>query len=159
MANFDFLFLLQRSLHVISWGLFFMINWVSICSLAGRFSSLLAERPDGPMAHPYDWKFGAFQYVIGLTFTFIGLTSLEGAAQALASKASPSRLSSVSVHVSSLAVFLSFTGRIFADGQIFFVELSHKLINVDIVNSLVVPVFLACFVGLYFVKKHYFFLM
>jgi len=45
------------------------------------------------------------------------------------------------------------------DLQVFMIELSHKLINTDIVSSLVIPLLLTCFFVGYFVKKHFFFLM
>ena len=135
-----------------------MINWVSLFSLAAQAPELLTNT-SGRITHPYDWKLGRIQYVVGLTITFVGLVSLEGAALSLLSKVSPPRLRSVVLNSGTIVVFLGLIVRILGDLQIFMIELSHKLIYTCIVNSLVIPLLLACFFVGYFVKKHFFFLM
>jgi hypothetical protein len=55
--------------------------------------------------------------------------------------------------------FASLAARVLGDIQILFVGLSHRLINTDIVNSLVIPLLAASIVAYYIVKKHFFFLM
>lgn len=135
-----------------------MINWEKLFSLATRIPELLSDLP-GRENQRYDWKVGVFQYVIGLTTVFVGLVAVESANLSLLSKVSPVRFKSVFLHVGTLATLLSLIARLAADLQIFMVDLSHKLINTDIVNALVIPLFLASFAIAYFVRRHYFFLM
>jgi hypothetical protein len=54
---------------------------------------------------------------------------------------------------------LGLTAQVIADLQILTVGLSHRVINTDIVNALVVPMLVACLVAIHFVRKHFFFLM
>ena len=135
------------------------LDWVSLVSLAKNMPSLLAERPSGYTPHPYDWMFGKYQYTLGLLVCFIGLVALEGAALSLASKASPPKLRTVSNHVGTMSVFLVLLSKTIADLHILIIELSRRWINVDSVNSLVLPSIVASAVALYFVKRHFFFLM
>lgn len=127
-------------------------------SLAKRRQNLFAD-VDGGLNHPYDWKVGVFQYIIGLTIVFVGLVSIEGAALSLVSKLSPVNTRSLIVNVGTTATFLGLAARIMGNFQIVAVDLSHKLINVDIVNSLVVPLLLASLLLRYFIGKKFFFLM
>jgi hypothetical protein len=135
-----------------------MFNWVSMFSLASRFPSLLLDTA-GRQHHDYDWNVGMVQYLVGFTLAFAGLTSLEGATLSMLSKISPPHLRSVVINVGTLASVLTMAARLLADVQLTMVGLSHKLINTDIVNSLVVPLFLASFVVIYFVRQNYFFLL
>lgn len=149
---------LQRSLRIVAWGLFVMINFGSILSLAMRAPELFANT-EGRPSHPYDKKFGVVQYIVGLTIVSLGLIALDGASLSLLAKTSPANIRSIFVQSSTIATFLGFTARLLADAQILVFDLSHRLINTDIVNSLIMPLLLVCFVLAYLVNKHFFFLM
>lgn len=110
-------------------------------------------------SHPYDWTLGVFQYTIGLTIIVSGLFALDGAALALLSKTSPPNIRSIFLNLGTIATFVGLTARLIANLQILFVDLSHRLINSDIVNSVVVPLFLASLLLIHVVRKHFFFLM
>ena len=113
-----------------------MINWVSMFSLAKRAPMLLEETTFGsPHAHRYDWKFGVIQYVVGLTITFVGLTAMEGAALSLLSKLAPLRLRSVVINMGTIVVLLGYMARALGDTQLYFVGLSHRIINTDVLNA------------------------
>jgi hypothetical protein len=125
-------------------GLVFMINYWSMFSLAKSAPKLLSnvetlfqgeETPPTATQQPYDWKLGVIQYVVGLTITFVGLISMEGAALSLLSKLAPLRLRSIVINVGTISVFLCFTARILGDAQILFVGVSHRLIDTDMVNA------------------------
>lgn len=122
-------------------GLVFMINYESMFSLVRRAPKLLSNvetfmTSETPTTQqPYDWKFGVIQYVVGLTITFVGLISMEGAALSLLSKLAPLRLRSIVINLGTISVFLCFTARILGDAQILFVGVSHRLINTDMVNA------------------------
>ena len=135
-----------------------MINYGSIASLAIEVPELFKNTVGRPN-HPYDWRLGVFQYLVGLAIVFCGLIALEGASLSLASKTSPANIRSVFINVGTITTFLGFVARLIADAQIVFVDLSHKVINTDIVNSLVVPSLLMCFLLSYVINRHFFFLM
>jgi hypothetical protein len=143
---------------VISLGLFIMINWLSLFSLAAKFPILLDES-NSRHDHPYDWRLGPIQFVAGLTTIFVGLVALEGATLSLLSKVSPPRLRSVVINVGTIATFLGLLARLLGDSQILMVGLSHRLINMDIINSLVVPLLLAACAAVFLLKKQFFFLI
>jgi hypothetical protein len=143
---------------VIGIGLVIMINWLSLFSLATKFPILLDES-NSRHNHPYDWRFGVIQFVVGLTIIFVGLVALEGATLSLLSKVSPPRLRSVVINVGTIATFLGLVARLLGDAQILMVGLSNRLINMDIINSLAVPLLLALCVAAFLLKKHFFFLI
>jgi hypothetical protein len=135
-----------------------MINWQSMFALAELIPSLFADTK-GRLSHPYDWKLGVVQYVIGLTIVYSSLIALEGAALSLLSKVSPINTRSIIVNVGTVTTFLGLSARILGDFQIVMIDLSRKLINTDIVNALIVPLIVSCFVLTYLIKKHFFFLL
>jgi hypothetical protein len=135
-----------------------MINWESLFSLISRASELWQDT-DGLTNHPYDWRIGVLQYSIGAVIIFVGLNAHEEASLSLLSKASPATTRSVVIQIGTLSTFVGLFARLFADLHIVMVELSHKLINTDLVNALVLPLLLICFVLMYVVKKHFFYLM
>jgi hypothetical protein len=121
-------------------GLSLMINYESMFSLVQRAPKLLSKveavvESETTTLQPYDWKLGVIQYVVGLTITFVGLISMEGAALSLLSKLAPLRLRSIVINVGTISVFLCFTARILGDAQILFVGVSHRLIDTDMVNA------------------------
>lgn len=134
------------------------MNWESVFSVATRASKLFADT-NGRPSHPYDWKCGVFQYVIGLMIVFSGLTALEGATLSLLSKVSPINTRSIVINVGTMTTFLGLLARLLGDFDIVMVDLSHKVINTDIINSLVLPLLLASLLLSYLVGKNFFFLM
>jgi hypothetical protein len=135
-----------------------MFNWSSVYSLASRVPKLLSDI-EGREAPHYDWHVGVFQFTVGLLVASTGLTALQGASASLLSKVSPQRFRSLLINVGTIGTFVNLFARLSADLQIFAIDLSHKLINTDIVNCLLTPLVLGIFIAIYFVKKHFFFLM
>eukprot|EP00977_Amphora_coffeiformis_P023725 scaffold14064_cov177-Amphora_coffeaeformis.AAC.2 len=128
----------QRSLLATFVGLFCTLNFVSLFSLAQKVPNLLSETDEGRAAsHPYDWRFGIIQYCVGLPIAFMGLVSLEGSALSVLSKLSPPRFRGVAVNTGTYVVFVGFIARLIGDFQLYFVVLSHRLINTDIVNAVI----------------------
>lgn len=125
----------QKSLQVVFVGLFFTLNFVSLFSLAQRVPNLLSETSSQAVSHPYDWKIGIFQYCIGSFVVFMGLTSMQGSALSILSKISPPKFRGVAMNAGTIIVFVGFVARLIGDLQLFFVGLSHRLINTDIINA------------------------
>ena len=135
-----------------------MVNWESIFGLLPEIQNLLDE--DIRMRrHQYNWFLGKFQYVIGLTVSIVALRSMDVASCSLLSKVAPPDIRRIALNVGTIATFVGLFGQVLADLQISAVVLSHRLINSDVVNALVIPMFLASFLVAYFVRKHFFFLM
>jgi hypothetical protein len=111
------------------------VNFVSLFSLATRVPKLLLETDNESPSHPYDWKIGMVQYSVGLPIAFIGLVAMEGASLSILSKLSPPKFKGVAINIGTVVVFVGFISRLIADLQLFFVGLSHRLINTDIVNA------------------------
>jgi hypothetical protein len=139
-------------------GLLTMINWGSVFALAVNIRILFTEIRS-MRQHHYDWLLGIAQYVIGFAITFISVTALQGAARCLLSKVSPPNLKSSFFNLGTMVTFLGLFSRVFANLQILTLGLSNRVINTDIVDALVVPMFIACLAAYYFVRKHFFFLM
>lgn len=97
--------------------------------------NLLSETEEQSSSHPYDWKVGIFQFCIGLPIAFMGLIAMQGSALSILSKLSPPRFRGVAVHTGTMVVFVQFVAFLIADLQLFFVALSHRLINTDILNA------------------------
>jgi hypothetical protein len=134
-----------------------MVNWQSMFALAELLPSVFAVT-NGRPRHLYDWKLGVFQYVFGLIMVYLSVLALEGASLSLLSKVSPVNTRSIVVNVGSMATFLGFIARLLGDFQIVMIDLSDMILNMDIVNALVVPLILACFLLSYVIRKHFFFL-
>ena len=135
-----------------------MVNWQSMFAMAELLPSVFALT-DGRPRHLYDWKLGIFQYVIGLILVYSCLVALEGSSLSLLSKLSPSNTRSLIVNVGSMATFLGLIARFLGDFQIVMIDLSDMIISMDIVNALVVPLILACFLLSYLIRKHFFILL
>jgi hypothetical protein len=135
-----------------------MLNFEAMFSLTLRVPELFHDVSGRPN-HPYDWRIGIFQYSIGLTVAYVGFVGLSTASLSLLSKVSPSSAHSVVLKIGTGVTLFGMLARLFGDMQVVMVALSHKLINTDIVNALVFPLLLVCFVLLHFVSKHFFFLM
>lgn len=138
-------------------GFLVMVNWGSVVNLGVHVQSLFRNTPY--RIRQYDWVFGVLQYVIGLSITFAGIRALEPATLSLMSKVAPVTLTSVVVNCGTIVTILSLMTRIVGDLFIIVVGLSHRLINADIVNSLVVPLMILCLAAGYVVKRHFFFLI
>eukprot|EP00525_Craspedostauros_australis_P009579 CAMPEP_0198134064 /NCGR_PEP_ID=MMETSP1442-20131203/59890_1 /TAXON_ID= /ORGANISM="Craspedostauros australis, Strain CCMP3328" /LENGTH=406 /DNA_ID=CAMNT_0043795203 /DNA_START=1 /DNA_END=1221 /DNA_ORIENTATION=- len=150
----------QRSLLFVIIGFLVMINWGSLFALTINVRALFTVAKD-ERQHHYDWLLGHMQYVIGCIITFIAIVSSEITARSLLSKSSPpsTHVKGAMTSIGTVMTFLCIVARLVGDLHILAVGLSHRLINADIVNSLVMPMFIMCFIVLRWVRKHYFFLL
>uniref|UniRef100_A0A7R9WUH3 Uncharacterized protein n=1 Tax=Craspedostauros australis TaxID=1486917 RepID=A0A7R9WUH3_9STRA len=152
--------ILKRSLLFVIIGFLVMINWGSLFALTINVRALFTVAKD-ERQHHYDWLLGHMQYVIGCIITFIAIVSSEITARSLLSKSSPpsTHVKGAMTSIGTVMTFLCIVARLVGDLHILAVGLSHRLINADIVNSLVMPMFIMCFIVLRWVRKHYFFLL
>ena len=138
-----------------------MLNYSSVVKLAWQIRDLWDETEEKQWESKYDWLLGIVQYFVGFTLTFFSLTALNSSTLSLLSKVSPPRIrsSSVSLQLGTICTFVSLFAGVLADMQILLIGLSHRIINNDLVNSLVLPLVVVSIVIAHFVRKHYFFLM
>ena len=157
--SYDERSVIKRSVVIALIGLCVMVNYVSFMNLVIHLRGVFDRAADKEYFHPYDWIIGAPQYLCGLSITFAGITSLEPTTLSLMSKLGPSRTKSIVINCGTVVTILSLTARFIGDVHILAVGLSHRLINTDIVNSLVVPLIIICLAAAYIVRRHFFFLI
>ena len=63
------------------------------------------------------------------------------------------------MNIGTVTFFISCAARILADVQVFCLTLSDRLIDSDLVNSLVIPLLIGALIVRYVVKRDFFFLM
>lgn len=149
---------IKRSIQMLIIGLLIMVNWGSVFAMAANIKVLFTETRD-MRHHLYDWLLGIPQYLVGFLLTFTSLKALEGSARSLLSKVSPPNSKHHMTNIGTIATFLGLFAKFLANMQIVAVGLSHRVINTDIVNCIVVTLLVGCIVAHYFVRKHYFFMM
>jgi hypothetical protein len=150
----------KRGLVLLLVGLLVMVNWGSLFKLIPNVRKLFQENRT-ERRHNYDWLLGVAQYVIGGVMSFGALRAIDVASRNLLSKMSPpsSHRPWNKNYVCTMVTFAGLVSQVFANCQILMVALSHRVINTDIVNALIIPLLIACSLVFYFVRKHYFFLM
>jgi hypothetical protein len=107
---------------------------------------------------PYDWGYGYYAYVIGISAIFMGVIILEGVDTSLMCKAAPSKLNSTYLNVGLLATLVGTMGRVLGDGMITvnaLIGLSQYGKYTDFVNSLFVPMLPITILGLYLVRRYH----
>jgi hypothetical protein len=135
-----------------------MVNWGSLFALIPNIQNLFKEDHSN-RHHQYDWMLGVAQYSIGFIITFTALRSLVVASRSMLSKVSPPNLQNIVINLGTIVTFVSLFSQLFANLYIASIVLSQREINVDILNSLLMPILITTLVVYYLVRKHYFFLM
>lgn len=135
-----------------------MFNWGSFFALIPNIKNLLKEDRSN-RHHHYDWMLGVGQYIVGFIITFASLRALSIGSRSLLSKVSPPNLTNVVINVGTIVTFVTLLSQMFANFYISSIVFSHREINSDILNSLVMPSLIATFVMYYLARKHYFFMM
>lgn len=150
---------IKRAMLLLGSGLLVMMNWGSVFALVVNLNNLFTETQNMSY-HYYDWLLGIPQYVVGFLLSFMGLHALHGASRSLLSKVVPTNpRSNLAPNLGTVVTLVGLVAQLIANAQIVTVSLSHRLINTDIVNSLVMPLLVGCLVAYFIVRKHFFFLM
>lgn len=157
--SYDERTVIKRAVVITLIGLCIMVNYVSFINLVIHLRGIFDRAADKGRYYPYDWIIGAAQYLCGVSIAFTGITALEPTTLSLMSKLAPSRTKSIAINCGTVVTILSLSARCIGDLQILAVGLSHRLINTDIVNSLIVPLIIACIAAAYIVRRHFFFLI
>lgn len=109
---------------------------------------------------PYDWGYGYYAYLIGISAVFMGVIILEGVDTSIMCKSAPSKLNSTFWNVGLLATLVGTMGRVLGDGMItlgalFGLSSLQSFAFMDFVNLLflpLIPLTLLCF---YLTKRYY----
>jgi len=107
---------------------------------------------------PYDWNYGFYAYLIGMSAIFMGTIILEGVDTSLMCKTAPSKLNSTFINVGLLASMVGTFGRVLGDGLITLsalIGLPRHYAYTDFVNSLFLPLIPITLLGLYLVRRNY----
>jgi ElaB/YqjD/DUF883 family membrane-anchored ribosome-binding protein len=107
---------------------------------------------------PYDWNYGYYAYLIGISAIFMGTIILEGVDTSLMCKSAPSKLNSTFINVGLLATMVGTFGRVMGDGIIMLsalLGLPREFLYTDFVNSLFIPLIPITLLGLYLVSHYY----
>jgi len=139
-------------------GLFVMVNWGSLFALIPNMQNLFKEDRENRRLQ-YDWMLGVVQYSIGFIITFTALRSLGVASRSLLSKVSPPNLQNIVINLGTIVTFVSLFSQLFADLYIASIVLSQREIDIDILNSLLMPISIATLMIYYLVRNRYFFMM
>jgi hypothetical protein len=105
---------------------------------------------------PYDWGYGYYAYLIGISAIFMGVIILEGIDTSLMCKSAPSKLNSTFLNVGLLATLVGTVGRVLGDGMITLGALfgcSESFQFIDFVNLLFMPLIPITFTCYYLAKK------
>jgi len=151
-------FLVKRSIMVLGLGLLVIVNWGSFFALMPNLNNLFKEDRSN-RHHQYDWMLGVGQYVVGFIITFSALRALGIGSRSLLSKVSPPNLQNIVVNLGTITTFITLFSQFFAYCYISSIVLSQREINIDILNSLLMPISITACLMYYLVRKHYFFLM
>ena len=107
---------------------------------------------------PYDWNYGYYAYLIGISAIFMGTIILEGVDTSLMCKSAPSKLNSTFINVGLLATMVGTFGRVMGDGIITLsalIGLPKEFLYTDFLNSLFIPLIPITLLGLYLVSRYY----
>ena len=135
-----------------------IVNWGSFCALIPNINNLFKEDRSN-RHHQYDWMLGVEQYIVGFIITFTALRALGIGSRSLLSKVSPPNLQNIVINLGTIATFITLFSQLFAYFYIASIVLSQREINIDILNSLLMPISITTLLMYYIVRKHYFFLM
>lgn len=118
-----------------------------------RFRSLLLH--ETPVSIPYDWGWGYYAYLIGMSTVFMGTIILEGVDTSIMCKAAPARLNSTFINVGLLATLIGTLGRVVGDGLITASAFIDKSRYTDFINNVYLPLIPVTLLGIYYVYKYY----
>jgi len=149
---------IQRSIFLLGLGLLVIVNWGSLFALIPNMHNLFKEDRSN-RHHQYDWMLGVGQYIVGFIITFTALRALGIASRSLLSKVSPPNLQNVVINLGTIVTFVALFSQLLADFYIASIVLSQREIDIDILNSLLMPILIATLLMYYLVRKHFFFLM
>lgn len=139
-------------------GLLVIVNWGSFFALMPNVNNLFKEDRSN-RHHQYDWMLGVEQYIIGFIITFTALRALGIGSRSLLSKVSPPNLQNIVLNLGTITTFITLFAQFFAYCYIASIVLSQREINIDILNSLLMPISITTCLMYYLVRKHFFFLM
>ena len=155
--------IIKLALVVARWGLILMVNYEALFFFAiSLVKGSMREESSTGRIYYYDSIFGGVQYVVSFTIIFLSVVTLESVTLALISKVqvAPRQMRKYTIDTSFVVMLISALSRLIGDTLIVaFDASSWALFNNDIVNSLCFVLIIAVTIGIYFVKKHYFFLI
>ncbi|GMH89244.1 hypothetical protein TrVE_jg3157 [Triparma verrucosa] len=126
----------------------------------GDISSPDADHPViSKKVHVYDNPFGLYQYIVGVTWLFMGTIMLEGVVTSLMAKSCPSKLNNTFINAGFLATLVGTAGRVMADGFIVGAGYMHSRDGLDFVNSVFLQVLIFISLSIWLVHRSFYHLL
>jgi len=150
----------KKTLAAVMVGIMVFANYQALFVLFLDIRNIFHQEksPYPEPAVKYDWPLGSVQYCVGVSLILMCCVALEGVSISLMSKVSPSRLNVSAFNCSAIVPLLFCQGRLIGDALLLTVAFSHRIINTDMVNSIIFIVSLLWCACIYLVRKHFFFL-
>ena len=150
--------IIKTALEVSRYGLMLMLNYESIFFfIMGIIGSGPKENKDTTTRYYYDGVLGVLQYTGCFAVIFYGVITLESSALTLMSQVqvTPRQMKKYSIDSVFVIVFVSAIARLFGDAMVFAFDSLHP----PVVNSICISLIFAFTMGIYIVKRHFFFLI
>ncbi len=150
---------IKTALEIARYGLALMVNYQSIFFF---FASIIEGRSpwtDPSTSYYYDGFLGAPKYILSVVIIFSSIVVAESLTLILMSKVqfAPRQMKKYTTDSSFMVIFSSAMARLIGDLLIY--ALQNRLMLHELVNPLCFAFMVAFTVGLYILKRHYFFLV
>ena len=151
--------IIKVALTIARYGLLLMLNYESLFLFCAALAN--CGVPAKNLLTPYDGKIGAAQYMLCFATVFICIITLDSMSLSLLSKVqtAPRQMKKYSIDSGFVVILVASLGRLMGDLLMFAFDFSSSNFFNDIVNSLCFTLIIAFTVGIYFVRKHFFFLI
>ena len=153
---------MKVALEIARYGLIFMVNYESIIYFLISLVNGTLSNDSSTKIYYYDGIFGSAQYVLSFGTVFCSVVALHSLALSLMSKSQvcPRQMKKYTIDNAFVTLLVSALARLVGDSLIVAFDASTwTVINNDIINSLSFSLIIALTVGIYLLRKHYFFLI
>jgi len=152
--------ILKYALEMARLGFVVLLNYQSLASffmsLVHGFKHEKDGRASASFVHTYDSWVGPAKYVMGNGIVFVSVSSLLSVTLTLMSKVAPGELRKYSTDCAFIVVLVSSCGRLLADMMLFAFD---SVPQNETMNSMCFLMIAAYSIAVFFVRKHYFFLL
>jgi len=153
---------MKVALEIARYGLIFMVNYESIIYFFISLVKGTLSKDSSTKIYYYDGIFGSAQYVLSFGTVFCSIVVLQSLALSLMSKSQvcPRQMKKYTIDNAFITLLVSAVARLVGDALIVGFDASTwALFNTDIINSICFSMVIALTVGIYLLRKHYFFLI
>ncbi len=157
--NFTERGVIKTALEIARYSLALMVNYQSIFFFLASIAKGRSPWTNPSIIYNYDGLFGAPKYILSLVIIFSCMVVAESVTLILVSKVqfAPRQMKKYTTDSSFMVIFTSAMARLVGDLLIY--ALQNRPLLHELVNPLCFTLMAAFTVGLYILKRHYFFLI